>query len=72
MKKLNTMEMRNVDGGASTYVYCPICNYRYKTTWIERIFRSNSTIRGYLQANHGYLKNINKGWKYAQSQAVHR
>ena len=72
MKKMNAMEMRTVEGGASKYVYCPICGYKYKTSLLERLFRSNTTVQGYLTANHGYLKNINKGWAYARSQAVHR
>ena len=71
MKKLNAMEMRNVEGGASKYVYCPVCGYKYKTNWFLRLFLSNSYFEGDLLKVHGLPKNLLKGSSYAQSQAVH-
>ena len=72
MKKVNVSEMRNVEGGASKYVYCPCCGYKYKTPLIERLFWSNARVEMWLSADHGMLKNISKGWNYAKSSAVHR
>lgn len=67
MKSISVKEQRSIEGGASKYVYCPICNYKYKTGWIERLFRSNRTVRGYLQSKHGILRNIGN-----MTQSVHR
>lgn len=60
MKTLSLMEMRTIDGGASKYVTCPICGQRVKTSILTRLFRSNSTARGSLTADHGLLKNYGK------------
>lgn len=72
MNKVLEKELRTVVGGASKYVYCPICGYKYKTSILERIFRSNRVVQGYLTATHGYLKNYTKGPAYSNSKAVHR
>ena len=65
MKKLNAMEMRNVEGGASKYVYCPICGYKSKSILIERLFWSDSRRKMYLEAKH-----IKRG-KYISGQKAH-
>ncbi len=67
MKKMSVNATQQANGGASKYVYCPICGYRYKTSLWERLFRRDATIRGYLQSTHGLLKNIGNN-----SQCVHR
>lgn len=44
MKKLNVMEMRNVEGGAK-YAYCPTCGKRKKINWsLAVLFRGWNTI----------------------------
>lgn len=72
MKTVNVSEMRNVEGGASKYVYCPYCDYKYKTSLFQRLFWSNKKVEGWLYAEHGLMKNVNKGWEYARSSAVHK
>ena len=66
MKSVNVEMQRSIEGGASKYVYCPICGYRYKTSLIDRLFKSNSTVAGYLQGRHGLLKNLGNS-----TQSVH-
>lgn len=66
MRNLTMNEMRNVEGGfASASVYCPTCHKKYKVRLIDRIMKSNATIRGMLEAYHygkgviprcGYIK----------------
>lgn len=70
MRNLSTLETRDVNGGASKYVYCPICNYKYKVGFLDRLWKSNTTIAGYLQSRHGWLRN--KRYYGSNSQAVHR
>lgn len=65
LTKVNTAEMRTVNGGASKYVYCPICKYKYKTGWIERIFDADATIKGRLSSKHM------RGGYYNGSKSVH-
>lgn len=72
MKTVNVSEMRNVEGGAAKYVYCPQCGYKYKTSLFARLFKSTRSVENSLLSSHGLNKNINKGFEYAMSQAVHR
>lgn len=67
MKKMTTAAMMQANGGASKYVYCPTCGYKYKTSWWERLIRSNSYIRAHLNGTHGLLKNIGNN-----SKSVHK
>lgn len=64
MKKLSVMEMRTIDGGASKYVTCPICGQRVKTSILTRLFRKDSTVRGFLTSEHGLLKNYGKSVRH--------
>ena len=66
MTKVNTAEMRAIEGGASKYVYCPICNYKHKSSLLERLFSGNATVQGQLYAMHM------KGGYYNGSQKVHK
>ena len=66
MKTLTDMEMRTMNGGASKYVYCPICNYKSKSSLIERLFWSNARREMYLEAAHM------QGFRYVSGQSVHR
>lgn len=45
MKKLNTMEMRNVEGGR--YAYCPVCGKgkNFKWTWSVVVWGWNGYLR---------------------------
>lgn len=53
MNMLSTMEMRTIDGGASKYVYCPICNQKVTVGLISRLFYKNRRIEASLTAEHG-------------------
>lgn len=68
MKALTINETREIVGGASKYVYCPICGYKSKSSLIERLFWSNSRRKLYLQAVHGYARN---GYGQNTSQSAH-
>lgn len=70
MRNLSVLETRDVNGGASKYVYCPICNYKYKVPFLERLWKSNRTIAGYLQSTHGQLRNSR--YFGTNSQEVHK
>ena len=52
MKKLNTSELRSVDGGASKYVQCPVCKHSYKTPFFQRLFASNDMVKRRLRDMH--------------------
>ena len=68
MKSLTFEEMRAVDGGgASKHNTCPICGYKRKSSWLERLFGSNANILMNMEARH---YSIGKG--YNGSQSVHK
>lgn len=52
MKLANAVELRAVDGGASKYVKCQYCGYNYKTTFLERLFWSNTKVKYYFSTVH--------------------
>lgn len=70
MKPISVTNQRNIDAGASKYVKCPVCGHNYKTTLLERIFKRDSTIEGYLQSRHGQLRNLRNLSTWASS-SVH-
>jgi hypothetical protein len=57
MRALTENEMRKIEGGASAKVKCPKCNKTYKVPWLDRIFKSNETIKAMLNSYH-YAKGI--------------
>ena len=67
MRKLSSTEMRTVDAGASTYVYCPICGQKVKTSILSRLFRSNKYCQNLLISEHGLLKNYGKKIKHKKA-----
>ena len=72
MRVVSGTEMRNVEGGASKYVTCSYCGYKYKTSLFERLTWSNARVKMYLESTHGLPKNLNKGLAYARSSKVHK
>ena len=66
MKVLTIAELRTVDGGASKYVYCPICNYKYKCGLIERLLWNNARVEGSLMQDHYSYR-----YGYTSSSRVH-
>jgi len=66
MRSISVETQRTIEGGASKYVYCPSCGYKYKTSLIERLFWSTAKVEGYLMARHGLGKNLGN-----MTQSVH-
>ena len=64
MTSLSAMEMRTIDGGASSYVNCPICGQRVKVGIFSRLFRSNRQVEALLTSDHGLLKNYGRSIKH--------
>ncbi len=64
MKNLSINQMRTIDGGASTYVTCPICGQKVKTSILSRLFRKDAYCRSLLTSEHGLLKNYGKSFKH--------
>lgn len=54
MNKLNTTEMRTVNGGwYFGNVYCPICGKKGNPTVVQRIAYSKSVLQNMMIATHG-------------------
>lgn len=59
MRTMTINETREVCGAASKYVTCPICGYRKKTNWLERLIFPNFSIRTSLSEAHRGKRNAN-------------
>ena len=70
MKQMTTTAMVESNGGASKYVYCPLCGYKKKNSLWERFRYSNKKLEAGLNARHYTTANFIK-YGGAATQAVH-
>ncbi len=72
MKQMTTTAMREANGGASKYVYCPVCGYRKTNSLWVRMTQKDANIKKSLTQVHYYTGNLIRYGANNKTQAVHK